>query len=56
MGFEPKIPLFERAVTVHASDRAATLIAMPSYTKENKQRKSESVLQKIFLLGSEESI
>jgi hypothetical protein len=26
MGFEPTIPVFERAKTVHASDRAATVI------------------------------
>jgi hypothetical protein len=26
MGFEPKIPVFERAKTVHASDREATVI------------------------------
>jgi hypothetical protein len=26
VGFEPTIPVFERAKTVHASDRAATLI------------------------------
>jgi hypothetical protein len=25
-GFEPTIPVFERAKTVHASDRAATMI------------------------------
>jgi hypothetical protein len=26
VGFEPKIPVFERAKTVHAFDRAAILI------------------------------
>jgi hypothetical protein len=26
VGFEPTIPVFERAKTVHASDRAATVI------------------------------
>jgi hypothetical protein len=26
VGFEPKIPVFERAKTVHASDRKATVI------------------------------
>jgi hypothetical protein len=26
VGFEPKIPAFERAKTVHALDRAATVI------------------------------
>jgi hypothetical protein len=29
MGFEPTIPAFERAKTVHVSDRAATLIGSP---------------------------
>jgi hypothetical protein len=28
VGFEPTIPLFERAKTVHASDRAATVIGL----------------------------
>jgi hypothetical protein len=27
-GFEPTIPVFERAKTVHALDRAATLIGL----------------------------
>jgi hypothetical protein len=27
LGFEPTIPVFERAKTVHALDRAATVIA-----------------------------
>jgi hypothetical protein len=27
VGFEPKIPVYEWAKTVHASDRAATVIA-----------------------------
>jgi hypothetical protein len=26
MGFEPTVPVFERVKTVHASDRAATVI------------------------------
>jgi hypothetical protein len=26
LGFEPTIPVFERAKTVHASDRAATVV------------------------------
>jgi hypothetical protein len=28
VGFEPTIPAFERAKTVHASDRAATVIGV----------------------------
>jgi hypothetical protein len=28
MGFEPTIPVFERAKTVHALDRAATVIGI----------------------------
>jgi hypothetical protein len=28
VGFEPTIPMFERAKTVHASDRAATVIGI----------------------------
>jgi hypothetical protein len=27
VGFETKVPVFERAKTVHASDRAATVIS-----------------------------
>jgi hypothetical protein len=28
VGFEPKTPIFERAKTVHALDRAATVIGL----------------------------
>jgi hypothetical protein len=31
VGFEPKIPMFERAKTVHALDRAATAIGLDVY-------------------------
>jgi hypothetical protein len=31
VGFEPTIPVFERAKTVHALDRAVTVIAMYLY-------------------------
>jgi hypothetical protein len=31
VGFEPVIPLFEKAKTVHASDPAASLIGSYSY-------------------------
>jgi hypothetical protein len=31
VGFEPTIPVFERAKTVHALDRAATVIAYYYY-------------------------
>jgi hypothetical protein len=30
MGFEPTIPVFERAKTVHALDRTAIVIGTPS--------------------------
>jgi hypothetical protein len=33
VGIEPTIPGFERAKTVHASDRAATVIGSKIYTK-----------------------
>jgi hypothetical protein len=33
VGFEPTIPVFERAKTVHALDRAATVIGSCRYTK-----------------------
>jgi hypothetical protein len=32
VGFEPKIPMFERTKTVHASDRAATVFGYRYYT------------------------
>jgi hypothetical protein len=32
VGFESRIPAFERAKTVHALDRAATVIGTPKYT------------------------
>jgi hypothetical protein len=34
MGFEPTISVFERAKTVHDSDRAATVISDPMLVKE----------------------
>jgi hypothetical protein len=33
VGFEPTIPVFERAKTVHALDRAATVIGYYSYSQ-----------------------
>jgi hypothetical protein len=33
VGFEPTIPLFERAKTVHALDRAATVMGSYIYIK-----------------------
>jgi hypothetical protein len=38
MGFEPTIPAFERAKTVHASDRAATVIVHYLIVKNAKVR------------------
>jgi hypothetical protein len=36
VGIEPMIPVFERAKTVHALDRAATVIEVDrTYTKQN---------------------
>jgi hypothetical protein len=32
-GFEPRIPAFERAKTVHASDRAATMVGVTYHIK-----------------------
>jgi hypothetical protein len=32
LGFEPTIPVFERAKAVHALDRAATMIGCAQYT------------------------
>jgi hypothetical protein len=36
VGFEPTIPVFERAKTVHASDRAATVIGTFNYSHIKK--------------------
>jgi hypothetical protein len=36
VGFEPTIPVFERANTVHALDRAATAIGLTSMLQLNK--------------------
>jgi hypothetical protein len=33
VGFEPTIPVFDRAKTVHTLDRAATLIGIYLFTK-----------------------
>jgi hypothetical protein len=32
VGFEPTTPVFERATTVHASDRGATVIGVRAYS------------------------
>jgi hypothetical protein len=39
MGLEPMIPAFERAKTVHASDRAATVIDNVDIASVNKPQK-----------------
>jgi hypothetical protein len=36
VGFEPTIPVFERAKTVHASDRAATVIGIVFLSSINR--------------------
>jgi hypothetical protein len=35
VGFEPTAPLFEREETVHALDRAATVIGTTTYSEGN---------------------
>jgi hypothetical protein len=35
LGFEPTIPAFERAETIHASDRSATVIANSKFKVSN---------------------
>jgi hypothetical protein len=48
VGFEPMIPVFERAKTVHALDRAATVIGFILYTvKQNKQEEAK-VMAEIY--------
>jgi hypothetical protein len=39
VGFEPKIPAFERAKTVHALDRAATVIGIKHTDRKKFQMK-----------------
>jgi hypothetical protein len=41
VGFEPTIPVFERAKTVHALDRAATMIGYTSLTIGGHRYKSQ---------------
>jgi hypothetical protein len=38
VGFEPKIPVFERAKTIHALDHAATMIGFPPSNAEIKKK------------------
>jgi hypothetical protein len=45
VGFEPTIPVFERAKTVHALDRAVTMVHIQGYTC-NKYRPSCKALIK----------
>jgi hypothetical protein len=40
VGFEPTIPVFERAKTVHALDRAAIVIDGGSFTREKIKQMS----------------
>jgi hypothetical protein len=35
VGFEPNIPVFERSMTVHALDRAATVMGQRAHTLDN---------------------
>jgi hypothetical protein len=49
IGFEPTIPVFERAKTVHASDRAATVIGRYQTTSvENRKRDSINTFVKFL--------
>jgi hypothetical protein len=43
VGFESKIPVFERAKTVHALDRAAIVIGIMNTRSDNKVRKLTTV-------------
>jgi hypothetical protein len=48
VGFEPTIPVFERAKTVHALDRAATVIGRGNiYTRQKWKTKYEITLEPI---------
>jgi hypothetical protein len=45
VGFEPKIPVFERPKTVHALDRAATVIGKKETTqyKNGVERREDNM-------------
>jgi hypothetical protein len=47
VGFEPTIPVFERAKTVHASDCAATVIGEAVLRKPKKEFSEEKVKGKL---------
>jgi hypothetical protein len=49
VGFEPTIPAFERAKTVHTLDRAATVIGL------NKKIYIH-ITQKLFVRGADKSL
>jgi hypothetical protein len=49
VGFEPTIPMFERAKTVHALDRAATLIGRHTITLHKYQLFNENFMNFIVL-------
>jgi hypothetical protein len=43
VGFEPTIPMFERAKTVHALDRAVTVIGSQYYTARHIKLKNNFI-------------
>jgi hypothetical protein len=49
VGFEPTIPAFERANTVHALDRAANVIDPISFIKWKKKQKKNNTLGRMVL-------
>jgi hypothetical protein len=50
VGFEPTIPVFERAKTVHALDRAAIVIGKPNYTVLNQNHQTRDLVEHRGLL------
>jgi hypothetical protein len=52
VGFEPKIPVIERAKTVHALDRAANVIGKFIFTFSINIHKY-SLIEEQYLLGRE---
>jgi hypothetical protein len=49
VGFEPPIPVFKQAKTVHALDRAATAIGTPYIINLKKERKQVELKLYVFI-------
>jgi hypothetical protein len=49
VGFEPTVPVFERAKTVHALDRAATVIGSPLKCTQLNIKENIIINEKIIL-------